>query len=188
MTSQKDNRIIRHWLQTWDELMAQVQHFTPESIIQSPDQGSWSVQQVIQHLALSENLSLQYLRKKTLDPSTIPQKDFSYPIRKALLYLYLASPFKFKAPGIVSDNQFPNEHFESTLDGLKANQKELLNFLANLPAQARTGLVYRHPIAGRLDLDGMFQFFTWHIQHHNRQIERIRYLFKEQGSRPHKLS
>lgn len=178
MTSYKDTSHIVEWLQTWDQLMTQVQQFTPESVIQSPAPGSWSVQEVVQHLALSEHLSLRYLRKKTLDPSAIPPKDFSYPIRKGLLYLYLVSPFKFKAPPMVSAEQFPDEKMDTTLAGLRSNQEALLTFIDNMPDQAKTGLVYRHPIAGRTDLKGMFQFFTWHIKHHSHQINRIGNLLK----------
>ena len=188
MTSQKDTRYTNKWLRTWDQLMTQVQQFTPESVIQSPAEGCWSVQEVVQHLALSEHLSLRYLRKKTLDPSAIPPKDFSYPIRKGLLYLYLVSPFKFKAPPMVSAEQFPDEHMDTTLAGLRSNQEALLTFIENIPDQAKSGLVYRHPIAGRTDLKGMFQFFTWHIQHHSRQIDRIGKQLKAQGIQPHKLS
>lgn len=188
MTAQKGNHMIQQWKKTWDQLLTKVHEFPSEDIVRSPAPGMWSIQQVVQHLALSENLSLQYLKKKTLDPAAIPSKDFSYPIRKFLLYLYLASPFKFKAPGMVSDAHFPIEPFETTLEGLQANQLAMLRFLEQLPEKAKTRLVYRHPISGRMDLEGMFQFFTWHIRHHTGQVDRIHRLLKAQGTRPRRPS
>ncbi len=163
------------WQDAWDTLRMQIKDLTDSQIIKTPAGGGWSIQQVIQHLGLSEQLSLKYLKKKTLDPSRIPKRDLGYPFRKAALYLYLISPFRFKAPAMVSSRQFANkEDIQETLVGIVAHQEEMIQFIRNLPPEATAGLVYKHPIVGRMDLDGMFWFFTWHIRHHIRQINRIK--------------
>ncbi|MCF8237848.1 MAG: DinB family protein [Saprospiraceae bacterium] len=170
--NQKTNKA---WQDAWDNLRLQLNELSDHQINKTPTGGGWSIQQVIQHLGLSEQLSLKYLKKKTLDPSRIPKRDMGYPFRKAALYLYLASPFRYKAPGMVSTSQFPKkEDIQDTMVGLVANQEEMIQFIQHLPANATKGMVYKHPIVGRMDLDGMFWFFTWHIRHHIRQIKRIK--------------
>ncbi len=174
-TTRPQPKTYKAWQHAWDTLRLQLTDLSDAQVTRTPSSGGWSIQHVIQHLALSEQLSLQYLKKKTLDPSRIPKRDIGYPIRKAMLYLYLASPFKYKAPAIVSTSQFSKkEDIQETLVGLIANQEELIGFIQKLPAEATTGMVYKHPIVGRMDLDGMFWFFTWHIRHHIRQVKRIR--------------
>lgn len=186
--SSSDHLNTSDWLCTWDNLLGKIHHLEPELLTQSPAPESWSIQQVIQHLALSEHLSCRYLQKKTLDLNAIPPVDLFYPVRKALLFLYLYSPFRFKAPAMVATPQFPEEAMGTTLNRLHANQAELIDLIMQLPDRTRRGLVYKHPIVGRMDLQGMLQFFTWHIRHHNRQINRIIKQIKAQETRQYRPS
>lgn len=165
---------IRRWHSAWTPIRSICSAFPETRLTTGPANGGWSVQQVVQHLALSERLSLVYLRKKTQDPSRILPRDWALPIRKLKLAIYLGTPLKYRAPAMVSTPALPvNESLAQTLEGLDRVQHELLDFLASLPIESRHGLIYRHPIAGRLDLDGMFTFFTFHIRHHRPQVERL---------------
>lgn len=163
-----------NWQMAWQMVWKDIEGLPETTLTSRPQQGGWSIQQVIQHLALSEQLSLTYLRKKTQDMQRVPPRDIWYPLRKLALKTYLRSPFRFTAPSLVTEDKFPrNESMDQTINRLKSNQEEMMSFLLGLPSGVRRHMVYRHPIAGRMDIDGMFMFFADHIHHHQRQIRRI---------------
>ena len=175
---------ISNWQMTWDDVWQQVNGLPESTLTCQPPHGGWSIQQVIQHLALSEQLSLAYLKKKTLDLQRIPRRDIWYPWRKLALKAYLRSPLRYKAPGLVTEDKFPSEEsMTQTVERLKANQTDLKAMVGGLPTEVIRMMVYRHPIAGRMDLDGMFLFFIEHIRHHQRQIQRILDSLPKQGCR-----
>ena len=180
---------MSNWIKQLDELDRQLGDLFAEAgkydnarLLQQPGPGRWSAIQVMQHLMLSEGGSLQYLRKKTSSGvSGIGKTGFSATFRKWLLKAYLALPFKFKAPKVVAEESFPPV---SGLEEVRSNwlkiRSDLRAFMGALPQEAHTREVYRHPIAGRMDISGMFDFFQSHFSRHRQQIERT---LKEVGSR-----
>lgn len=139
-----------------------------------PASGQWSPIQVMHHLLIAEEQSLGYLRKKlSHQPVSLPFIGWKSRWRTFLLWLYLRSPFKFKAPAGVGDEVLPAV---ATLAETEARwrklRQDLTDFLANLPADLYAKEVYRHPFAGRMALTSMLDFFYWHFIRHYQQIMR----------------
>ncbi|TNE59041.1 MAG: DinB family protein [Bacteroidetes bacterium] len=135
--------------------------------------GGWSAIQTLHHLILTEELALGYVRKKL---SFNPRLDRPGPgawVSEQLLKLYLALPFKFKAPPNVSEEKLPGfTSLKDTKNRWLKIREEWAAFLENLPDELVDKAVYKHPIAGRLGWLGMLNFFHHHFDRHRKQVFR----------------
>ncbi len=154
----------------FDELSA----VDPTRLLQAPGEGQWSPVQVLQHLMLSENGSMQYVRKKTQSGyAGLKPSDWQGKLRSLLVGFYLSLPFKFKAPAVVDTPQFPEvKSFEEIREGYLQTRRNLADLLQGLPDEAYAVMAYRHPLGGRMDLNGMLHFFAAHFERHEKQIKR----------------
>lgn len=153
------------------ELLDQLADYSEEDLNRSPGPGKWSALQVMQHLHRSEELSLQYLRKKLSNPATLKRAGLMTSLRELFLAVYLDVPLKFKAPKAVSPETFPEG---ATLDGLGTSWQSLRGqireFLAAQPEIAFRSEAYKHPLAGRVTLNAMLAFFQGHFRRHRKQL------------------
>ena len=137
-----------------------------------PDTGSWSVLQVFHHLIVSEELSLMYLNKKLLSPSTIAHAGIISSLRSLSLNLALRFPFRLTAPQRVSE--FPEKLDWIELKNRWINvRKGMYERLINIPEEIENRLAYKHHSVGRLTLYQMLTFFRTHINRHENQIKRL---------------
>lgn len=165
---------VARWESAWRDLMTMLVDIPERSRCQVPPGGGWSVQQVLQHLYVAESSTLSYLRRKAEDPSALPRVNLASRLRVMALELALASPLRFKAPAMASEAHFPAEEtWEQTLQRIRTNHQELHSFLRELDSRLERIQLFRHPVAGRMPIDGVFRFFRWHVRHHQRQVWRI---------------
>jgi len=167
-------KALQRWDYAWRSLMAMLADLPEGLVSKQPAQGGWSVQQVLQHLCLAESQTLAYLQRKAADPAGLPDADIGSRLRVWALEAALASPLRFKAPAVAAEEHFPkDESWTETKQRIEANHAAILVFLDQLdPAIARKQL-FRHPVAGRMPVVGVFRFFRWHVRHHQRQVWRI---------------
>ena len=67
----------------------------------------------------------------------------------------------------------PVENHDSLIDDWMATRVECRAYVESLPMERRTAEVYRHPMAGRMNVYRMLDFFIYHARHHQYQILRI---------------
>jgi hypothetical protein len=156
-----------------EELLKELEPFDEETLNHQNHDGQWSVHQVMHHLMRSEALSRKYLEKKMSFQPQLKTAGFPSAVRRMVLNFYLNTPFKFKAPKMVGTQQLP-EHsiLKDVAENWKNERTALENFLNTLPEDIIRKTVYRHPVAGRLSLDGMLDFFQQHFRRHRKQIRR----------------
>ena len=138
-----------------------------------PAPGTWSAIQVMHHLIISEELALQYLRKKLSFDPKFEKAGLRSRMRVVLLKFYLGLPFKFKAPEAVSGEALPA--FVSLADTRarwSATRREMAAFLAEMPESHLDKELFKHPFAGKMTLEGMLEFFLTHFRRHREQIIR----------------
>ncbi len=157
-----------------DKLMSQISSLPEEIYNQPPIPGSWSVAQAANHIFLSEQLSLAYLKKKLSYPDTVPRFHFKSWVAVLLLKFSLGTPFKVKAPKTIDMWQGQTIYAPSDLDHhWKLLRTALLHFVEEQYPSFGTHLAYNHPFAGRMTMYQMLIFFNDHMAHHMRQIDRI---------------
>ena len=85
-----------------NQLLEHLSHYSSDQLntILSPD--TWSVNQIICHLMLAEELSCKSIKAKVVSNSHFEKAGIMSGIRTLLLKISLRSPRKFKAPLAVS--------------------------------------------------------------------------------------
>lgn len=168
-------------LRTWDGLeaerkvlLASLKKLPEETYRAQPSIAGWSVAQAANHLFLSEQASMQYLRKKMQAPDAVPGYHPASWFGLQGLRLVFRSPLRWRAPKIIDmwgdQPVLSAEDLEKEWAALRQEMKEQLTAYAGVIGNRRA---YRHPRAGRMSLRHMLLFFQTHIRHHEKQIRRI---------------
>src|SRR4030095_16373174 len=156
------------------KLMDLIRPLPDEIYRRQPDSSKWSIAQIANHLFLSEQLSLAYLRKKLSYPDTIPP--FSIRSWWALFQtvFILRIDIKVKAPPKINmwgDQEiFSPDELDQRWNMLRQEMASLIN---EHQSRFSRHLVYNHPFAGRMTMTQMLMFFNHHIAHHLRQIQNL---------------
>ncbi len=160
---------------SWERTMALTEGWPEAKLTEAPPSGGWSVQQVIQHLWLSETGTQAYIRKKTKIPAEqLRRMGWRDYLRLWALEAALASPLRFKAPEPVSTPHLPvGESWAATMAKVEELLREWESLLRGLDPDYKERLLFRHPVAGLLTLEGVRRFLSRHQSHHRRQIRRI---------------
>jgi hypothetical protein len=133
--------------------------------------GVWSPSEVLQHILLSETLSLAYCKKKLSFEPELKKANIISWFNARLINWSLISPFKFKAPKEVSSSQLnTNESFEDFVARYKLCRKELALFVAEVPEKYIDREVYKHPLGMRMSINGMLDFYKNHFRRHRKQL------------------
>lgn len=156
-----------------ETLLQRISTLRPEEYTQQPAPNAWSVAQIVNHLYLSEQLSLAYLRKKLSFPDTVPPYRMTSWSGIALIKLTFWSSWRVKAPATIDMwKQQPLLDADEVASKWKELRQELISFLDTHAPQFHSHLVFRHPFAGRLTMRQMLIFMTDHLVHHRKQAER----------------
>lgn len=140
-----------------------------------PDEGSWSIAEVAQHLLQVEREITNAAVKtdvKRHGRTRSPKEWLGYLAFLAIFYLR----WRIKVPGTVAGRVTPVA--EPDMDQLWREWSEvrakLAGHLETIRAEDLGQMAYRHPIMGPTSVRGILPFFRRHFDHHMRQIARIR--------------
>jgi hypothetical protein len=146
----------------------------PESKLDNKlDSGDWSINQILIHLLTSEQLTLGYLKKKSLGVDQLGTSGAMEWVKLMLLNLSQRMPFKFKAPTVLVENTPNAMPLPDLVERWDSSRKELGNFLETIHDDNLHKLIFKHPIAGRFDVLQCLTFMRAHFQHHLPQINRL---------------
>jgi len=137
-----------------------------------PGKYKWSVIQVMHHLIITEQLSTGYINKKLTYRTNIKKSGLGAAIRFFVLKSMLQMPFRFKAPKIVSEVP-DNGNFKETKNQWDQVRKEMRELLDNLPEEFLNKNIFKHAIAGKMNIYQTLSFMEEHFKHHVKQIDRI---------------
>ena len=133
----------------------------------------WSIVQIFSHLNTAEIGSMLYMKKKMQAGSSMPDYSVSNKVRYFLTKGLLQSSLRWKAPKVVA-NPKADYTFEEVKSEWAKNRELIREYINEYPEELLSRAVYKHPFAGRLDLDGAIDSFIYHQRHHKHQIRRIR--------------
>ncbi len=169
---------IENQLDTMDSelklLLRDLKKFSDKDLNWQPRPGKWSVLQVMQHLMLAEMFSHQYVEKKLSFDPKLKKAGLPSALRLLLLRFYLGLPVRFKAPkGVSTVHLQEKAAFWDLVKQWNHQRDSLRSYLAGLPDDKFDKSIYKHPIVGRLSLQGMLTFHRVHFRRHRKQIRRI---------------
>lgn len=151
-------------------LSERLEKFPPEQLAMVPAIGGWSVAQVITHMAMIEENSLAYLRKKYGGDRHRPVGVSSI-FGLFILKVALVSPFKFKAPATVSE--VPALSYAEANARWDKVRSELARAYGAIQDDHLGHDLFKHPSVGRLGLVQALSFMHAHHKKHLGQIDRI---------------
>lgn len=156
------------------KILASVQHLTPNQLNKSLKPGKWSVSEILSHIITAERMSLMYIEKKMQGIHEVADSGWWEEIKLFGLKASQRVPgIKFSAPKrVVENTAFYLDHdtIRREWDRVRSDARTLLSKIDS--AQAKK-LVYRHPIAGYLNIKQCLIFFREHIIHHTPQIKKL---------------
>lgn len=136
-----------------------------------PAPDKWSVNQNVLHLIEAESASLAYMKKKLSFGSDLPKAGFQSKMRRLALRVVFALPLKYKAPKILG--VMPDDlSFDDLKKRWVALRIEYKSFLAGMSESIIEAELWRHQIAGKMNILQMIDFFEDHVNRHRGQIER----------------
>lgn len=146
----------------------------PEEKLNYAPPGKWSINQILTHILVAEQLSMLYMRKKSLGVDQLQNSGFSSAWRIIVLQASQRIPaIKFKAPKVVLDNTPPAVPLNELAVQWETHRQKLKAFLESIEEKNKRKLIYKHPVAGMLDARQAAVFFREHIIHHWPQIKRL---------------
>ena len=153
------------------QLLDSIRLLSTEALNTKPDEKSWSVATIIKHLMLAEEMSLKYLQKKTQDTGRADRTGFKNIWRMLIVRGVFFLDIKFKAPAIVTPEVSSETlvQLEQQWSATRADIYKILNALSEEDLQKE---LWKHALAGKLNVVHMLDFFALHTSRHTAQIQR----------------
>jgi DinB superfamily len=157
-----------------NDLLNRLATLPPERLEHKAAPTQWSVNEILIHLLTSEQLTLAYLKKKSLGLDQLANSGVTESLMMLILQLSQRLPLlKYKAP----KDLVAKTPEVIALNDLKirwdSSRIELKNFLETIHDKNLYKLVYKHPVAGRFDIIQCLKFMSEHFLHHLPQIKRL---------------
>ncbi len=165
----------------FDELEAQrektlqsVRHLTDDQLNNPLVPGKWSVAEILSHLVSAERMSTSYVQKKIQGIHEAADSGWWEEIKLNALKISQRIPgLRYKAPKRVVENTTFYRDFATIQKEWDGVRSDLHKLVSSLSADQARKLIYRHPVAGYLNMKQCLLFFREHIIHHTPQIKRL---------------
>lgn len=153
-------------------LFQELSDYSQETLSLPEKAGAWSVLECVHHLYITEWGTDRYIRKKTQKPELIPPYSKIAALKLQALRFTFGTGIKFKAPSAL-----PKPPVDATLDMVNKDWAEvrssLHDLMKELPDELQQKGIFRHPIAGRINMTQTLDFFDFHFDRHEGQIRRV---------------
>ena len=167
------DRIFQRLENERNQVLAEIEKMPPARYTLSTGK-KWSIAQILTHLLTSEKLSVGYMKKKSLGMNSIQNSGLIEELRYALLKISQRISFlKYRAPKVVVENTPPPLPFDELKREWQRLRDDLRNFLETIGDENISKKIYKHPVAGRLNVKQAIGFFGEHFNHHLPQIKRL---------------
>lgn len=169
---------LEYWFDQLEDdrikLLNKLSKLPVEKLDNKSDSRHWSINQILVHLLTSEQLTLTYLKKKSLGIDQLANARPIESVKMTLLKISQRLPMiKFKAPNVLVENTPNVVPLPELIDRWNLSRLDLKNFLETIEDKNLHKLIYKHPIAGRFDVVQCLTFLREHLRHHLPQINRL---------------
>ncbi len=133
----------------------------------------WSIHQILAHLITAEKLTNQYISKKIQGIDRAGDSGIWEELKMIVLKVSQRLPFKFKAPAVVV--KFTPSY--SGIDDLVADwdktRSEFRALLGQIKDEQVKRKIYKHVVAGKLNIMHAVIFLKEHVAHHWPQVNNL---------------
>ncbi|HEY5824757.1 MAG TPA: DinB family protein [Cyclobacteriaceae bacterium] len=156
------------------DVFEMIAELSNEQINVNPSPGKWSISQIISHLIVAERLSVNYIQKKIRGVDTVKN---SGPVEELKMLVLKISQridgLKFKAPKYVLDNTVVYSDVEELKSEWSKAREDFRQLLERVEDNHLNKKIYKHAIAGYLNIQHALMFFQEHVTHHHPQIRKL---------------
>lgn len=145
----------------------------PDQVFFHHPKGKWSISQILSHIILAERLSLQYMKKKALGIRQLDSTSLGDELKYLLLKFSQRIPLRYKAPPVLGEAPPAERTLQEIEKQWGEERTQLEDFLYVLEDGEIKKRIYKHPVAGRLNVIHALDFFNEHALHHLPQIKQI---------------
>jgi hypothetical protein len=151
--------------------MNKLNNLAQDKLSFSNEGHQWSIMNVIEHIVLSEELSINYALKKVDEWDKLSKVEFKSRIRILVLRMVLKLNLKYKAPKAARPVLSKTSLTELN-NRWEAARIQLYNLSTTSPDVLNKGIL-KHPFVGVMNFNQMLQFFEAHFEHHILQINKL---------------
>ncbi|GGH17183.1 DinB family protein [Mucilaginibacter phyllosphaerae] len=170
MNLTKERRAIDTALDTYRR---QLDTFTDERFTQTPPMGGWSYTEVYDHIlkaSLNSAIALECCTNNTCPPTKKGMNFWGHYV----MFMGSFPPGKFKVPRSVSEKISPKKSDKEDIKNLIIKTRKKIELVAAMVNDAPKNARWAHPRLGMLNAPQWFKFIRVHLQHHLKQLERIK--------------
>lgn len=154
------------------EILTQLETYSYDQLNRNYAENEWSLTQVISHIIESETGTGKYLNKKLKDVEVLKNTGLKNKMNSIMLGTALKSSKKFKAPKVVA-NPTNNLTYDELKTKWDENRQKLIETINLVPKEIHNKAIFKHPIAGPLNINQTIDFLVNHLTHHRHQIKKI---------------
>jgi DinB superfamily len=144
-----------------------------ERFTRIPGNDKWSAHQVVAHLLTAEKLSLQYMTKKMNGVASAGDTGILEELKMVAIILSQRLPFRYTAPKSVVEATPHYPGRAALINEWATTRHHLGLFLNQFTDELLKRKIYKHVVAGRLNIVHALIFFREHIIHHLPQLNRL---------------
>ena len=175
MKQQRLEEVINMTCLARERVLESVTNWTEEQLSFKPDEETWTVSEILEHLHMVEFMTLQQIWALPEDRETyrsVPMMQNNKPGSFFDLVSGLDEAFTVKAP----EYWCPQGKTSGLLwlEALKSNQVVIEKLPLVLDDELASRIVLPHFLFGPLDAMQWLEFFPFHLDRHVKQIARLR--------------
>lgn len=138
-----------------------------------PENGGWSMAEVVYHISHSEKSIIQYIQKKLIKPEESKSAGLKSWYRSSLLSYALRSKRKFRAPKVLDDPKGPYEP-SALFSEWKIIRATLNQTISSVSKEDVNRQLFKHPVVGKISLHQTLGFMGHHMARHLEQMKRVK--------------
>lgn len=155
-----------------EDIFKGVENYSHEQLAAQPSENEWSILQIIEHLRVSEALSINYLNFKKTQSDTYTKTGVKEKFNVFMLKKRMESPKKIKAPEVKGLSPKPDGLvLQEVIESWRTVRSQIKAYFEETDEESFSKNMYKQPVIGRINLFQMLQFFEYHIKRHQRQIQ-----------------
>lgn len=138
-----------------------------------PENGGWSMAEVVYHMSHTEKSIIQYIQKKLIKPEESKSAGLKSWYRSSLLSYALKSKRKFRAPKVLDDPKGPYEP-SALFSEWKIIRATLHQTISSVSAADVNRQLFKHPVVGKINLHQTLGFMGHHMVRHLKQMKNVK--------------
>lgn len=156
-----------------DEYRRQLDSIPDNQFDVTPPKGGWSFAEVYSHI-MQATIGGSIMLERCTHKTTKPVKGGVNWIGKYVLFTGLFPPVKTALPDGLAAKMAPKKIDKEEAKNLVVKCRQRMESMATLISETPSTRRAQHPRMGMLNANQWFKFIRIHLQHHIRQLERVR--------------